>query len=172
MSSKINNLNIIRDHISTLYDKRNGCIWFDIFRFFVLPAVLTFLLVFFINPIITQDLLGIIASVFAIFTALLLSLLLLLYNISQEITKNKNTVAYKLLIETKSNISFLILISIFSLFTILLLSVITYGILPGDIKSVIELILSAVSYYLMGIFILTILMVLKRVYALLNEILM
>lgn len=179
MSLKINVLPIIRDHLNTLYDNRDHRKGLDIVLFTVPPFIIAIGLSY-LKPVISGNLLIIISTVFTIFTALLLSLLLLIFDMSGKIMhtgSNKNTEysknkAHILLVETKTNISFMILTSIASLFVILLLAIIT----ESDIQNsaIIDLskpALSFCSYLLLGIFGYTILMVLKRVYALLDEVL-
>ena len=173
MSLKINILPIIRDHINTLYHAQTKSKALDVSLFIGIPLIMALLSSWFC-PIIKDDLLSIIATVFTIFTALLLSLLLLLYDMSGKIKYSTTKKAFDLLVETKANISFLIVSSIISLFVIIALSIVSESVLETFfIISIdtIKKILSFISYFLLGIFCYTILIVLKRVYALLTEIL-
>lgn len=178
MSLKINVLHIIRDHLNTLYDYRNHKKYNDYVLFFGVPIIIA-LLLYCIKPVISGNLLTIISTVFTIFTALLLSLLLLIFDMSGKIletgnSKNKKepeNKAYILLIETKTNISFMILTSIVSLFVILALAIFTESEIQDSVINLLKVIFSFISYFLLGIFGYTILMVLKRVYALLDEVL-
>lgn len=198
MFNKINIIEICHNHIATLCDAKSGEIAkTDLFLFFGLPFVVAFVLTAFVSPVINGELQAIFATIFSIFTALLLSLLVLLYTMSssQSVSiqiddEETKKVFHEVLNETLSSISFLILISIMSLATIILLAVFNYAtstplldwlcdifyisnplsiLMP--LKNIFLVFLSFVSYSLVGIFLVTILMVLKRVMLLLDTLL-
>ena len=197
MFDKINITEICQKHINTLCDAKTGKISkSDLFLFFGVPLIISFLLTFLLSPVINADLQAIFATVFSIFTALLLSLLVLLYTMSSskeesnDIDKDKKNIFHEVLNETLSSISFLILVSIFSLATIILLAIINYATytpllefidsiiqysnylaLLESIKYTVQVFPSFISYCLVGIFLVTILMVLKRVMLLLDTLL-
>lgn len=173
MSLKINIIPIIRDHIDTLYHAHTKSKTIDLSLFFGIPLIIA-IFSFMFTPIIEGDLLSIISTVFTIFTALLLSLLLLLFDMSGKVKNCSTKKAFELLVETKANISFLIVSSIICLFVIIALAIVSQSsicVICGISIITIKQILSFVSYYLLGIFCYTILIVLKRIYALLTEIL-
>lgn len=180
MFSKISIFGIIKDHIETLKDNRTNKIYIpDIILFFVIPGIISSVMIQFeirlndgfVNALITS---------FSIFSALLFNLLLLVYSISDKPeNKYKNLDALeneriirrrRLLREIYINVSFLILIS-----TIAVVSLLTYflkasncNILVIDICSL-KWLLALIVYYLAAQFILTLLMVLKRIYRLLSR---
>lgn len=173
MSSKININKIIVDHIHTLRDyskvveyrknpgkmkKRELYSKSDFFIFFILPIIISIFLLYFEFLPNDNTLIGLVTSL-SIFSALLFNLLLIIYDIMQKTTNNK--VKKELLREMYSNISFCILIAICTtIFAIL-------GLIIKE--NIIFLVLSFLVYYLFTLFILTILMVLKRTHALLSR---
>jgi len=195
MFEKINVIEICKRHLNTLYDANSNEKKTDYGIFFGIPYIFAVLFLL-LNPIITGTLQTIISTVFAIFTALLLSLLLLLFTMSEKIPENmdedRKIKVLDVLKQTIYSISFLILISIISLIVILFLAIITAS---YDTKYVViiqlmnivnislcveiitrififlQILFSFISYYLLGIFLLTLLMVLKRVSILLWTIL-
>jgi len=186
MLDKINIRPIIAGHISTLYDgsfikfddnnniklpnisRKEVIIWFG------LPIVFALLLLY-LNPIISEDLLTIIATTFSIFTAVLLSLLLLIHDMylkneiremgeiesvsklrdakKQKLVIRRNKIIRKVLQETVYNISFLIVVSAGILVAILLLAFLSvdsaapYFILSGDIASMIAVVIAILYHY-------------------------
>jgi hypothetical protein len=180
MFSKISIFGIIKDHIGTLRDNRTNKIYIpDIILFFVIPGIISSVMIQFeirlndgfVNALITS---------FSIFSALLFNLLLLVYSISDKPENNYNNsdalerdkvVRRRILLrEIYINISFLILIS-----TIAVVSLLTYflkssncNIWAIDICSL-KWLLALIVYYLAAQFILTLLMVLKRIYRLLSR---
>lgn len=172
MSKKIDIRDIIKNHIKTLYDYSTSKISIiDISVFFILPLLLSVLLVFlfyyknteidFIKKLDTT--INTTVTVYSIFTGLLLNLLVLVFDIKSRTTLTSKTKA--ILKETFHNISYSIVISIFALIIALFLKIsiteICYGI------SISHLLLG-VLFYLSINFGLTLLMILKRVYNLLS----
>lgn len=164
MLEKINPIYIIRAHGKTLRDDITGKISKgDYFIFFIVPGIISLFLVYrscSLNPGITNMLL----TAMSISVPLMLNLLVLMYDISQNtinqkvtgiIVKKYNT-KLKYLEETCDNISFSVLIA--------LASVIVLGFYSLNLWDYHYYLigLTLVVYYLLGVFILTILMILKR----------
>lgn len=180
MSSKISVIGIVKDHIATLRNNRTGKIHFpDIVLFFIFPGIISGLMLQlgvslndgFVNALITS---------FSIFSALLFNLLLLVYDISDKLDNkpqgtniaenNKIIIRRELLREIYVNVSFSILISM--TVVIILLS---YFLKPSNcvlftvnVCSA-QWILALIVYYLSSQFLLTLFMVLKRIYRLLAK---
>ena len=162
MFDKINVAKIVRDHVATLKsfetDKYRSS---DFILFFFFPLLLSGILVYF-KFILGKDFINILATSLSIFAALLLNLLLLIYDILRK--SDKTDINYKLkatfLKEIYANISFCILISILTIVFLIIASL--------DIKEL-ESILAFVIYSLVFVFVLTLFMVLKRVHILLSK---
>lgn len=172
MFNKIDISKILKDHISTLTNFRTGQPYFpDFFLFFILPALLSYLIISF-GILLDKDIVNILITALSVFTGLLFNLLLLVFDIVDKIdtTKQKEdpeTGRHKqelrvILREIYINISFCILLSMTTII-ILLISFI-------NIKFELYLkYLSFFVYYPLLIFILTLFMVLKRIYILLSK---
>ncbi|MGF1981013.1 MAG: hypothetical protein RMY30_036250 [Nostoc sp. CmiSLP01] len=165
--SKINVLDIVKNHIDTLKDYNvTSYSIFDIFFFFIFPFLLSVFFVY-LQIRLNKDLVGILINVFSIFAGLLFNLLILIYDVISKIVKsnNPNPNVDKLKIDTLEhlyfNISFEILLS---LFIVILLSVSTLF-----TNSIANLIFSIFVFSFVITFSLTLLMVLKRVNKLLSH---
>jgi len=162
MISKIDFRWIIIDHIRTLrnYETKNISKG-DLFLFFGVPLITSFLLLYF-KLILSKDVVNILSVSLSVFTALLLNLLLLVYNIVRRPEFNSRKTVFKdLLKEIFSNISFAILTAILTL--IILVVVLVESNL---LKSYLCMFL---VYYLSSLFVLTLLLILKRVHVLLSK---
>lgn len=170
MLTKINPTNIIKQHFDTLYDNRNEKISLgDIIFFFILPLIVSFILVLFKKELgSSADSLLVSLS---IFTPLLLSLLVLIYEMGQKASdKFHNETFYgdyydhiNKLKEITANISFSILLSIISIIVLVLYSLN----LSTDIYYI--SVLNGAIYYFVGVFCLTLLMILKRTHKLISD---
>ncbi len=158
ISSKINIFRIITSHISTLkaLNKLNKA---DIWTFYIIPCVISILLCLKIQ--ITAGLENLLGVILSIFIGLFLNLLMLLisYVPPTDIDKEKK----ELLIATKKesfyNVSYIILICIIEL---LLLLIFTYVKELGCIANI----FSFMIYFLSIHIFLSLLMILKRIFAL------
>ncbi|MGM3305774.1 hypothetical protein ACSQ6I_07235 [Anabaena sp. WFMT] len=164
--AKINVLNIIKDHLDTLINynslKRSKS---DAILFFAVPLILSITLVFF-KITINKDFIGVLINIFAIFAGLLFNLLVLVYDVISKVVKSSNNakstkLRLSLLKEIYSNISFEILLALFS--TIILSISILFT------NSILINISSFLVFFLVALFTLTLLMVLKRVHKLLSD---
>lgn len=162
MFDKINATKIVRDHVATLKsfdtDKYSSS---DFLLFFFFPLLLSGILVYF-KFILSKDFINILATSLSIFAALLLNLLLLIYDIlrKSEKTDSNYKLKAKFLKQIYANISFCILISIVTIVFLIIASL--------NIKQL-ESILAFGIYSLVFIFVLTLFMVLKRVHILLSK---
>lgn len=177
--SKIDPRDIIAGHLDTLYDasakdtatfKRKAK---DYLFFFGLPVLISILLIV-LYPTISSDLGTIITTVFTIFVSLLLSLLVLLYSMFNSLRDHpKYNTVIPILKQTVSNVSFLVFISILSLFVMILLTILCLDStvdseLFNQVIGVISQVLVLIMYYLLCLSGMTILMVLKRMYRLIT----
>lgn len=193
MFEKINILSVFAEHISTL--KKYGSDEYsrsDIIIFLVSPAILAFILLFACNIPLKGNLITILVTSFSIFAALLFNLLLLIYDIVSKHNKDGGeisdktkkirelTLKEKLLKETYVNISFNITISVISIILLIALYFITetvsletykiniYSLVLNPFQYLISLFSFAVYYFLIQ-FMLTLLMVIKRINILLSK---
>jgi hypothetical protein len=166
--NKINVLRIIRDHFGTLRDFQTGKLsGSDIFVFFVLPLGVASSGVYF-HIAFSGDVLIAILTAFSIFAGLLLSLLLLVFSLTDRSDPQSTlySVRKQLILELYDNISFAILTSI---------AVVSLTIIAGMRREAkvsdyhTGPVMTSLLVFLMGNFILTILMVLKRMHALLTQ---
>jgi FtsH-binding integral membrane protein len=156
MLNKINCSKILSDHIKTLkYADDNKYSIPDIILFYFAPIAVAGYL-YYEGIRLTIEQVNILITVFAIFTGLLLNLLLIVYDI---VSKNNTTpTKTKFLHEIYSNISYTILLSIITIIVLIAISFISK-----------ITILSALVIALVIHFLLTILMILKRVHILLSK---
>lgn len=166
MFKKLDVSRIVKDHVDTLRDnetnKRSAG---DMFVFFGLPALFSALILYVFKTPVDRAISNILITSLSIFSALLLNLLMLIYDLvrkeEEETGPDDNSPAARLLREIFSNISYSILVSVFCV-AILLIAYL-------EIKPVIFLqIFSLVVYFLVLQFLLTMFMVLKRVHILLS----
>lgn len=181
MSSKINIWSIVAGHISTLNDASSGKVSLvDYFTFYGIPLSIAFLLSF-LGIKVTSDANSLLVSFGAIFTALLLSVLVLVYdqgeklrNVNAESKSHNIELKKNLLEQLYFNICYAVVASVVLVFFCLI-----YTFLPGDPLniSVSKLIIDFdLKLYLFSPLImmvvmnllLTILMVVKRMHTLLT----
>lgn len=167
---KINISPIIKNHINTLYDAKNNKISIvDVLTFYVLPGVL-FYPIYKNNILLDKDFYNVSITFFGIFIALLLNIEVAIFGIftrkwsiegKEIIKKDKFDERNKIIKEVDSNISYLTILCIFSLFYFIFV----YCCVGGNVFNNICYI-SMVSAYLYLHFGLTLLMVVKRSHAL------
>ena len=170
MLDKINVLNICRDHLDTLRNFETEKVSVgDFVIFFVIPLPVSGGAIF-IHGSMQSTEVTVLVTAFSIFTALLFNLLLLTFDLISKTDglSDEFMVKLKMLLlqQTYSNISFSILVAIAAiglLLIYLLDSRLSFSI------SQIEYIISFGVYYLTTLFLLTLLMILKRVHALLSR---
>lgn len=179
--SKINVFDIVKDHVSTFknYETNEYRPW-DFIAFFGLTFVVSMIIVFF-QPSLGYGVPNALLTSASVFTALMLNLLVLIYNLMQKTNVEKNKednpddYSSQFIKEIYYNISFSILISMTTVIFLIIYSLnlfkdgilINYGVINFNIN--VTLLFTFIIYYLLSIFILTIFMILKRVHILLSE---
>lgn len=181
MSSKINIWSIVAGHINTLNDASSGKVSLvDYFTFYGIPLAIAFLLSF-LGIKVTSDANSLLVNFGAIFTALLLSVLVLVYDqgeklrdVNSESKKHNIELKKNLLEQLYFNICYAIVASVVLVFFCLV-----YTFLPSDaleisiskLKIYIDLKLYLFSPLILMVvmnLLLTILMVVKRMHTLLT----
>ena len=164
MTNKIDVSRILRDHLATLKDYSTGRYQLSDFAlFFGTPLVVAGLLTYF-RGIMSETTSLILATSLSLFAALLFNLLLLVYDNVRKEQKREDgkTLRADFLRQIYSNISFSIFIAILA---VILLVVTSWDIGVCEIKHA----LTFITYYLTTLFVLTLLMILKRVHVLLSK---
>lgn len=132
MSSKINICEVFSGHFKTLRNADTDKISFwDIITFIALPLAIAILFSYFGNGI-TKDLISLLVNFSAILTALLLSVLVLVYDQESKIRQNKDTdtfytVKRKLLKELYYNICYSILCGVLLVVLCFIVSIFPVG---------------------------------------------
>lgn len=164
MSSKINLFSIVRAHFNTLRDpqtkKRSVADWLTFYAGPVVGALLLMRLHLRIN----NDYVNIIVSMLSIFVGLLLNMIVVLFDIIRSEQKRANKVT--VLEEVLANISFTIVLSIFTI-GVVLLTQLNFG--RPEWQPYIEdgrEVVNFISFVFLILFLLTLLMVVKRMYLL------
>ena len=164
MLDKINVIGIVGDHIRTLrnYGTDRPSVS-DLLLFFGVPGVVAIILLHFYG-ILSPPLTASVTTLLSIFAALLFNLLLIVYDVTgrREEEEDRNKLKQEVLREVFSNISFAILVAICAIVSILNL------LLFEEIYTA-QQVLSVLSFYLVVLFLLTLLMLLKRVHVLLRR---
>lgn len=165
MFSKVNIWGIVKNHFKTLIDDSTGeyRLW-DFVLFIGVPIGIASILIFHFQLLLGGNLTNLLATSLSIVTALLFNLLVLIFDISG---KNKARFAEKkritdFLKQIYVNISFSIVVSILAVITVIVSDL---GIWPQVVLAG----LSFATYFLVVLFLLTLLMVLKRIDVLLFE---
>lgn len=181
MFNKISITAIVKDHVSTLRNSRTGRLHYpDVFLFIILPAIVSILLVH-LGIHLNDPLVNALITSFSIFSALLFNLLLLVYDISGKeavsaatisdpVEKKKAVRRRSLLREIYINVSFSILVSTMAVALLLgyFLKIDMCAFLNVD-ACPIGWLLPCIIYYFSVQFLLTLFMVLRRVYVLLAQ---
>ena len=170
MFDKINIFDICRDHINTLrnFDTKKVSIG-DLVLFFVIPLPIGAGAVW-VHGSMKNTEVTVLVTAFSIFTALLFNLLLLTFDLISKTDGSSDDFMIRLkmllLQQTYNNISFCILVAITAIG--LLLIYLLDSRLGFSIDQV-EYVISFGVYYLTTLFLLTLLMILKRVHILLSK---
>jgi len=161
MFSKIDVFDIIRDHCKTLSNyNTKRILWGDVVSLFFIPLILA-VIFFYLNVVIIEGLRNLLVTSLSIFAALLFNLLLLIYDIVKK-GSSKDTLKNDFLEEIYKNISFTILLSIITVIFLVFATL-----LPQN--TIFSRIIDSLSAYLIIVFVLTLLMILKRVHILLTH---
>ena len=161
--SKINVFKIIKDHHNTLVDYRTGRYKkTDLFTFYFVPISSTAILVHYLGFRIGSEQTSILITALSIFAALLFNLLLLTHSIViRNLNQEENNNKISLLKEIYVNISYAILISILTIITLLIHVVFSNALL--------SLIITWLTSFAVLNFIFTLLLILKRIYSVLED---
>jgi hypothetical protein len=153
--TKINVLNIIRDHLNTLVNDNNkkpstG----DWLSFLILPVFFTIIMTIYF-PVVSDGFADTLITILAIFVGLLINVTVLLFDLVK--TNDKRGIKRIVVSQTLTNISYIIVISIFTIICSLITKV--------DYFKVKEL-FTVFTYFLMFHILATLLMIIKRMYVL------
>lgn len=171
MFNRIDFIKIIKAHIKTLQSLNqtsNLIYWKDFLLFYLTPLIFSFFLIYY-NISIKSQVTNLIAAI-SILGGFLFNLLAIIYNSMTNLKNDAKSseIKKKYIKEIHSNISYNILISIF-----LVIFLIVFNI---DIKfdcirttKIINLIIEVITTFLLTHFFLTLLMVLNRIYILLDK---
>lgn len=160
MAYKIDVSKIIKGHISTLVDSNTKRAGFrDYFFFLALPSIIAFILIYY-GKAIDNDTSNALIGGLSIFVGLSINFLMIVFELSSK-DFFKQEKQKKFLIEIIKNISFL---TVLTLFIILLL------LLTNIEQKVFSIILYSILYFCLINFLMTLLMVIKRIYNLLTGI--
>lgn len=166
--TKINVLNIIKNHFRTIVNATSGNIeWEDVLTFIITPAIIASALMYF-GARVDSSATNVIITSLAIFIGLLINMVVLLFDL---LSKDKDNIQRVIALgELLSNILFTILLSI------LLVVISLIGLIPMDEKHPHGVVCQKLIYgsncaifFFLAFLLLTILMVLKRMYNLFND---
>lgn len=168
MFEKINFFKIIQDHFSTLKEHDTGQYSIaDIVIFFLVPAIAAVALSYF-NIFLSSDLATVLLTVMSILTGLMFNLIVLMYEVITKSTKEhgkegkNDRLKLSFLREVYSNISFSIFVSIIMLCLLLIFFMVKENTFAMAI-------MSGLIFGLLFIFVLTLLMILKRIHVLISK---
>jgi len=169
-NTKINVKDIIYGHLKTLRNYQTGEYSIkDLLTFFIFPLIISILLT--LKSVVSKEGIQIILTVFSIFAGLLFNFLLLIMDIGRRVKRQgatatvdakKQNATEELIRETYCNVSFSILASLFIVCFSLVFVV-------GITNVIIKCIVSIILYWLIFVFIMTLFMILKRIFRLLNN---
>lgn len=168
---RIKVLFIIKSHLKTLtsFTQQNGPILFsDLLFFFFTPFVAGVVLAY--KKIYIDSQIGNLIAIISIFGGFLFNLLAIIYGYLKDIqSSNPTRERLKFAREINSNIAFCILLSVFSVIGLLI-----YAMLPpltgcDKYLTFIKQILLAINYFFLFCFVFTLLMVLSRIFILLQR---
>ena len=169
MASRINISDIITAHFKTLraFGQDKGIFWEDAFTFIVAPISVALLFTYF--QIHLDNQVANLIAIISIFGGFLFNLLAIIYGYLDKIkTVNSNDEKKLFANEINANISFCILLSIFTVIILLIYNFVPFKVNSGYVfyfKNV----LLVLTYYSLFLFFLTLLMVLSRIFVLLQR---
>lgn len=169
MLSRINFFKIIKGHFRTLRSLNQTSktiYWQDFLLFIIFPILLSGTFTF-LNFGFKNQITNIIAAI-SILGGFLFNLLAIIYNSMENLERDsqKSKIKQKYIKEIHSNISYNILLALFSVIFLIIYNI---ELTPSCLTDIIEKSLIFINGFLLISFILTILMVLNRVYILLNK---
>ncbi|MEZ4713139.1 MAG: hypothetical protein R3A44_38475 [Caldilineaceae bacterium] len=166
MLTKLNIWSIISDHFQTLKKyKGKGYSKSDILAFYGLPILVASLLIFWFS--VSDEVANALITSLSVFAGLLLNLLLLVFDTLRKEEAKEDKVRQQVLKETYSNISYAILISLLCIILLVGFAIWDGG-FSGTWVTVLKIVASWIVYFLTINFLLTLLMILKRVHILMS----
>lgn len=162
MSSKIDVRDLVRDHMATLVDRRTGkSSKLDLAVFFVLPLAVASVLAL-RDWTLSHEASSILITALSIFAGLLFNLLVLVHGLIRREDPLRQADERVLVKQIYANISYATLVSLSALLPLVGQALWDSGGWPGRV-------LSFIGYFLIGNFLLTLYMILKRVHTLLGN---
>lgn len=175
---RITPIYIIKAHLNTIRDENNGKLYKDDFLLlFVVPLLIGVFLVLF-NLLIREQMASNLLTILSISVPLLFSLLVLVYDMGENIQSKAKVVNKKDKLDvtdsTSDNVSFMIFWSIILVIVLGLYLLIGYSFEIFTIANfnrfqLLIQVFSCVIYWFLGVFVLTLLMVLKRTQILISS---
>lgn len=164
MFDKINIKVIVVDHLQTLraHDTQKTSRG-DLALFFVVPFLLAGVLLR-ARPLLAPELVDVLATSLSVFAALLFNLILLMYDIMSRTNEEQRHQPFRhgLIQEVYKNVSFCILVAVVALLLLLI------SFFSACVHSL-AIAVAFLVYYFVGVFILSLFMVLKRIHVLLHR---
>lgn len=169
MLSRINFFKIIKGHFETLRNLNQTSktiYWQDFLLFLIFPLVISGIFTF-LNIGFKSQITNIIAAI-SILGGFLFNLLAIIYNSMENLERDskRSKIKRKYIKEIHSNISYNILLALFSVIFLIIYNI---ELNPSFLTKIFNKSLIFINYFLIISFLLTILMVLNRVYILLNR---
>lgn len=164
---KIHIFNIIKGHFSTYRNDNTGKVSLvDYLSFLFLPIIISYYITFISDIVLSK--VDVLLTVFSIFTALLFNFLMLIIQVKEKVSAEKEELVdkvnldkyYKCVDQTYYNVSFAILLSIMAIILLWIISI-----LPNKEITLLLQITSAVTETVMIMFFFDLIMILKRVFA-------
>lgn len=164
---KIHIFNIIKGHFSTYRNDNTGKVSLvDYLSFLFLPIIISYYITFISDVVLSK--VDVLLTVFSIFTALLFNFLMLIIQVKEKVSAEKEELVdkinldkyYKCVDQTYYNVSFAILLSIMAIILLWIISI-----LPNKEITLVLQITSAVTETVMIMFFFDLIMILKRVFA-------
>ncbi|MEM5567003.1 hypothetical protein WNY78_17920 [Psychroserpens sp. AS72] len=171
MLNRINIIKIIKDHLGTLRSLNQGSdriYWKDFLLFFIFPIILSILVV--CKGYSFKEQLGNLIAAISIFGGFLFNLLAIIYsqmeNIKLDAETEDDKVKTRFINEIHINISFCIVLSIIIVLSLLLT---TIDFPEFEYLEILKKAINVLNYFLMILFLLTLTMILNRVYILMKK---
>ncbi|MDR3223143.1 MAG: hypothetical protein LBT66_05365 [Methanobrevibacter sp.] len=166
MLDKINVSCVFKAYFKCLKDSKGNKNYCDYFLFFIFPGVFS-ILGLYLHVKLTEKIVPTLLSIVALSVPLLISILILMYNLGQN-TKNTGKTSDKELQvdiakETSVVLIYIILLCVFTTISLGILS------LNNGINETMTIICSLIVFYLIVAIVLNILMVLKRLHVLISK---
>ena len=166
MLIRVNFIHIIKAHFATFraVGQAKGIYFWDLILFIFFPAVVAIFMT--CTGVEFKELISDIITAISILAGFLFNLLAIIYTSLEKLKIEKSEIKKKFILELHSNISYNILVSIFLICFLFLYKI---SIPKSELCDVLKKILIAINIFLLISFVLTLLMVLNRIYILLDS---